>query len=159
MNNLGEQMAFLSEVYTKYEYGAAVADLVGAAGATVATQLIGGSFSLNAFPRDLLVVGGTAIMAYKVSDILSSRVEQFIVKERPSLVPDTPYVDYATRGAISGVAAYGLLWASGSLGAQAFSAKSLVPALIIGASGALGLYVTAEAAIYYAKQKAKKGSK
>lgn len=125
----------------------AVGDLVTAGTAAVAMQLVGGGLSMGSLARDVLTVGGAAVISCQVADIVFPRVESMLekrgtysaLKKRGWSAFDSSFI---TRGVIAGGSAYALYWAGGLLGSQAGTARSLVPAVVVGAACAAGHYAS-----------------
>lgn len=129
----------------KLNVAIAVGDLSTAAAAAVGTQLLGGGLAIGNLPLDILTVGGTALVACQVADIIEPRINSIIAgsKAYQSVTGGYPQAAaYAMRAGVAAGTAHGLFWTAGMLGANPFSLRAFYPSLVIGASCVAGHYVT-----------------
>ena len=121
----------------------AYGDLATAAIATVAMQVVaGGGVSTRNLGRDLLRVGGAAVMAAQVTDIMSTRSYGWVKDAIGDSMGDKSerYARWLAKGAVAGAAGLALLYAAGDIPALA-TTRALVPGAVIGASTVIGDHV------------------
>lgn len=140
----------------------AVGDLATAAVAGIGSQLLGGGFSSRSLVRDILTTGGSALVGCQVADLVQPRVQKafesayesiegiFVKGERSARMKQIE--DIAIRSAVASAVGWGLLYLAH--GGGRITARSLIPAAVIGGSCAAGHMVTA----YVVKMKAQKAA-
>lgn len=140
----------------------AIGDLSTAALAAVGMQALSG-FNVNDLARDFLTVGGTAVIACQVGDLIAPRATAILA----------PYIDQGNnylreggllsadmenallRAGIAAVSSYALFWAAGMAPAD-FSLRSLAPSAVVGVACVGGHYVSGMAVKRAAEQKQSK---
>ena len=135
-------MAQSSSVLDSYNVAIAVGDLSTAVAAAVGMQVIAGGLSTSRLPRDILEIGGAAVIACQVADVVYPRlganlesafdkIQGFSGGKLVSKDTETALM----RGAVAGAVGYGLFYVAGmTQGAAILSLQSALPAGVIGAA-------------------------